>query len=157
MRTLQTVLIASLGLVFLTALSGCSRTPAQKVTDAKANVEAAKENVRTAEADAQLKAEQNAAREEWLVFKRDKEAIIAANDTVIANYKAKMTYTSGKLRDKYDRNIDSLELKNKELKAKLNDYKDSGKNAWEQFKGEFNHDMDQLGTALKGFSLDSKK
>jgi cell division protein FtsB len=157
MSTLKTILIAGLGFGLLVVLASCSKSPEQKVSDAKADVVVAKEDVKVAEANAQLKAEENAAREEWLKFKYEKEAIIAVNDTIITNYKAKMTYTSGKLRAKYDKNIDSLELRNKELKTKLNDYKDNGKNAWDKFKGEFNHDIDQLGTALKGFTVDSKK
>jgi hypothetical protein len=70
---------------------------------------------------------------------------------------ARMTTAGGKLHADYDKKIDALEQKNKELKVKLSEYKDSGKNAWEQFKSEFSHDMDALGAALKDFTVDNKK
>lgn len=157
MKAYRVAILAAGGLAILILLAGCSRSSEQKVADAKADVVAAKADVKSAEADAQLKIQQEVARDEWLSFKSEKEAVIAANDTIIAAYRAKMTYANGKMRAQYDKNIDSLEVKNKELKVKLNDYTGSGKNAWEQYKGEFNQDLDRLGAALKNFTVDNKK
>jgi len=144
--------VVVMGFVSLALLMGCSRSSDQKVEDAKAHAVAAKQDVKDAVADAQA-----AAREEWLNFKSAAEAKIEANNKIIAEYKAKMTTANGKLQAQYDKKIDALEEKNKELKAKLDAYQDSGKDAWEQFKSEFSHDMDALGTALKDFTVDNKK
>ncbi len=152
MRSLNSSGVAVIGFVSLALIMGCSRSPNQKVADAKANVEAAKQDVKAAVADAK-----DAAKEEWQKFKNESEGKISTNDKIVAEYKAKMTATNGKLHRKYDRKIEELEKKNKELKAKLDDYKDDGKNSWEQFEREFDHDMDQLGKALKDFTVDSKK
>ncbi|MDY0151153.1 MAG: hypothetical protein RBS43_02630 [Candidatus Cloacimonas sp.] len=95
--------------------------------------------------------------DEWQAFKAEKETQIAANDKIIADYKVKMTNSKGKLLAAYDKKIDVLEAKNKELKAKLDGYKDEGKDSWEKFKSEFNRDTDELGTALKNFTVNNKK
>jgi TolA-binding protein len=152
MSTPRMSTVVVMGLVSLALLMGCSRSSDQKFADAKAHVAAAKEDVKEATADVQA-----AAREEWLKFKGNADAKIAANEKSIDDYKEKMTTTDGKLQKQYDRKIDALQKKNKELKSKLNDYQDSGKDKWAQFKREFNHDIDELGTALKDFTVDNKK
>jgi hypothetical protein len=151
MLKLSTVLI--MGFVSLTLIMGCSRTAEQKIADAKADVTVAKQDVKDAVADAQTAAE----REDWLAFKGAAEIRIAVNDKSIAEYKLKMTAADGKQHAEYDKRIDALELKNKELRARLDKYPDGGKNTWEQFKSEFSHDMDELGSALKDFAVDNKK
>jgi predicted RNase H-like nuclease (RuvC/YqgF family) len=138
MSTLKLSAVLVMGLLSLAAFAGCSRTSEQKVADAKADVVVAKQDVKDAVADAKTEA-----RQEWLAFKSEAEA--------------RMTTAGGKLHADYDKKIDALEQKNKELKVKLSEYKDSGKNAWEQFKSEFSHDMDALGAALKDFTVDNKK
>lgn len=151
MLKLSTVLV--MGIVSLTMIMGCSQTNEQKVADAKANVTSAKQDVKDAVVDVQAATE----REDWLTFKSAAEARIAVNDKIIVEYKAKMAGADGKLNAKYDERIEALELKNKELRAMLDNYPDSGKNTWERFKSEFSHDMDELGEALKDFTVDNKK
>ncbi|MBL0063003.1 MAG: hypothetical protein IPP40_16355 [bacterium] len=132
---------------------GCSQTSEQKLADAKANVVDLKQDVKVAVAD-----QTEAARQvEWLNFKSNAEIKIISNDKAIADYKVSMTGTNGKRRANYNKKIDALELKNKELKAKLLNYPESGKSSWEQFKNEFNHDMDELGSALKDFAVNNEK
>jgi len=152
MSTLKSFAVMVMGFVLLVVLTGCSSSSEQKVADAKATMAEAKQDVKDAAADAQT-----AAREEWLKFKNEAEAKITANEKSIADYKARMITAGGKLRAEYDKKIDALEKKNKELKAKLDEYQDSGKNTWERFQSEFNHDMDELGAALKDFTVDNKK
>lgn len=55
----------------------------------------------------------------------------------------------------YKSRIDALELKNQELKSRLEAYEKNQSN-WETFKREFNHDMDELGVALADFTVDNK-
>jgi hypothetical protein len=148
MSKLKLSTVVVMGLVLPALFTGCSRTATEKIADAKANVVVAKDAV----ADAQA-----AAREEWLKFKSEGEAKITANERIIAEYKVKMTTADGKLRAKYDQKIDVLEAKNKELKAKLDNYEDAGKSTWEKFKSEFNHDLDGVGAALADITTDNKK
>jgi chaperonin cofactor prefoldin len=109
-------------------------------------------------AEAQLiEANKAAAEMEWQTFKAEQEAKIAANELIVADYKAKMTNSKGKLLAAYDKKVEELELKNKELKTKLDNYTDEGKDSWEKFKSEFNRDISELGEALKNFGVDNKK
>lgn len=147
MRKFKLSIWAALGFASLTLFTGCSRTASEKIADAKANVVVAKDAV----ADAQA-----AAREDWLKFKSEGEAKITANERIIAEYKVKMATADGKLRAKYDKKMDVLEARNQELTAKLDNYEDAGKSTRENFKSEFNHDLDGLGTALKDITTDDK-
>jgi hypothetical protein len=143
MKSQKNILIILICLLTLAVFMSCNKASDKKVAEAQNNAEA-------------LEA-QNVAEKDWMEFKTTVEALIAVNEKTIADYKVKMTDTNGKLKASYDKKIDALELKNKEMKAKLNNYKNDGKTDWEQFKSEFNKDMDNLGTSLKGFVVDSKK
>lgn len=156
MSTTKFFTIASV-LLLLALLTGCSRSAEQKVVDAKATVVAAKQEVRDAEAVARDENQQASARAEWLAFKNEAEALIATNDRIIEEYKSRMTSATGKLTKLYDKRIDVLETQNKSLKAKLNSYQENGKSSWEKFKVELNHDLADLGTSLKAFTVDNKK
>lgn len=46
-----------------------------------------------------------------------------------------------------------LEQKKDKLNARLSEYKDEGLEKWEAFKTEFKRDVDQLGKAIKDFSV----
>jgi len=39
----------------------------------------------------------------------------------------------------------------------MDDYKQDGKENWEKFKAEFNHDMDELGKAFKDLTINNIK
>lgn len=118
-----------------------------------------KKNNDKALAEAQMIEDANkaAAEMEWQAFKAEQETKIAANDLIIADYKTRMTNSKGKLMAAYDKKVEELELKNQEMKTKLAGYTHEGKEAWEMFKTEFNRDISELGEALKGFGVDSKK
>jgi hypothetical protein len=54
----------------------------------------------------------------------------------------------------YEKKIEILEQQNKDLKKRIEDYETS-QSDWEKFKSEFNHDMEELGKALKDFTVDN--
>lgn len=152
MSTQKNYMVMVLGLVLLALMMGCTKSSDPKVANAKKSVNAVTEDVKDALTDAQA-----AFREEWLQFTRESETKFAANNKVIAEYKAKMTTAEGKLQAAYDKKIDMLDKKNKELKAKLDEWKDDGKSDWAQFKSELNRDLETLGNALKDFNVDNTK
>jgi len=43
------------------------------------------------------------------------------------------------------------------MKQKLGDHKEDGKENWNAFKKEFNHDMDELGNAFKDLTVNNVK
>ena len=117
-----------------------------------------KKNNDKALAEAQLiEANKAIAEMEWQTFKTEQEARIAANDLIIADYKARMTNSRGNLLAAYDKKVEELEFKNKEMKTKLDNYTDEGKDSWEKFKSEFNRDISELGEALKNFGVHNNK
>ncbi|MBA3707137.1 MAG: hypothetical protein H0W84_14905 [Bacteroidetes bacterium] len=62
------------------------------------------------------------------------------------------------MRTKYDKRINELEQKNKDLKKRMADYNEQdGKSNWQLFKTEFTHDMDELGNALKDLTVRNTK
>ena len=90
-------------------------------------------------------------------YRKERTEMMAKNDQSIEDLKAKIANEKKDVKADYEKKITELEQKNKDLKAKINDYKDNGKEQWESFKQEFNHDMDELGKALKDLTVNNKK
>jgi len=129
--------------------SSCQSTPSTPQEEAaQAKVDSAKQ---------ELKAAQRAATtEEWEAFKIDSEAKIRINELSIADFKDRMSTSESKFDALYVEKIDKLEQQNKNLKARIENYEKRQSN-WESFKSEFNHDIDELGKALKDLTVDNKK
>ncbi len=85
------------------------------------------------------------------------DAKIAANEKRINELKAKVENEKIEARAARKEKIAELELKNKEMKKRMDEYNDNGKEGWESFKREFNHDMDELGNALDNLTVNNKK
>jgi hypothetical protein len=121
---------------------------ANEVADAKQNLkEVVKEN------DEDKK--ETATADQWKKFKDDTDAKILENEKKMTALTDQMKAKGKKMDDLYARKIDTLQMKNKVLKNKLESY--DMKSDWKKFQDEFNHDMDELGKTLKDFALDNKK
>ena len=57
---------------------------------------------------------------------------------------------------KYEKTLADLEQKASEIKKKVHEYKVEGKDKWAAYNDKFNHDLDELGKALKNFMVKSK-
>ena len=146
--TLITTIFA--GMIFTSCESST-----QEMDNAQANVVEAKKDLKEARQDPQIAAQKTANAEAWKAFKSESELKIRGNETRIAELKEKMK-TSGKTLDAaYAKKIDQLEQKNKDLNARMVAY-EKEQSDWESFKREFNHDMDELGKALKDFTLNNQ-
>lgn len=86
-------------------------------------------------------------------FKNVSENKIIAFEKSIAQLKVKIAAGEKDTREEYSKQLASLEQKNKDMKKKLGDYKEDGKDKGAQFRNEFNHDMDELGKAIEGLTL----
>jgi hypothetical protein len=128
----------------------------EKEQAAQDNVDSAKVAVTEAEEDLD-DAKRVATAEEWQAFKDSTNAKIEENNAEIAKLKLKIKKTGKDMDKAYQRNIDTMEQKNKDLKIKMDSYKNDVNNDWKSFKREFNHDMDELGKSLKDFTVDNKK
>ena len=138
-----------------TVLVGCKSTTKEeiasqeKVDDAEQNLEDAKDSL--------VVAKKAATAEEWQTFKNQTDSVISYNEAQIADLKLKMQKTGKTVDAKYQKNIDILEQKNKNLKVKIDTYKNDANTDWQSFKREFNHDMDEIGKAFKDLTVDNKK
>ena len=119
-----------------------------KVEDAKENVTEAKEDLK----DAQQ--ELNA---EYPAYKIDMNKRIVANETEIARLRAIINKPGEKPLDNARRDkIDDLERRNADLRTRLDGYETKRSN-WEEFKREYNHDMDELGNSFKDMGKNNVK
>jgi uncharacterized protein YaiE (UPF0345 family) len=87
--------------------------------------------------------------DEWQQFKSESEQKIKDNENSIAAFKVKMEKSGTEMKAKYNKEIANLEKANRRMKKKLEEYKNAGKTAWENFKTGFNNDMDKIGKAVK--------
>lgn len=154
MKTLVINFLVSLLILAMAIFSGC-QSSANKVEEAKEDVVEAKEELKEVQAEARAEAIVVANAEEWRVFKADSEAKIKENEIRIDELKVKMK-KSGKTFDAmYEKNIIALEQKNKDMKVRITNY-ENNQSDWNSFTREFNHDMDELGQALKDLTVNNK-
>jgi len=141
-KTILSIAIATLvtGAIF----TGC-QTQAEKRESAKENLQ-----------DAKVEAQKVATAEEWELFKSESEVRIIENENRIAELKVKMKKPGKVLDTQYEKRIDELEQKNRELKTRIENYEKS-QSDWESFKREFNHDVDEIGQALKDLTVDNEQ
>lgn len=120
-----------------------------KVADAREEVQDAKEEL--------MNARKEATAEEWKAFKNQTNIAINENEIRITDLKAKMKKTGNAIDPLYVKKVKELEQKNKDIKFKVETYKNDKASDWESFKREYNHDMSELGQALKDMTVDNTK
>lgn len=153
---MNTKLLALTGGVVLTLLSiGSCSTPAEKAEKADTKVEEAKTDLTDAKKDAAVADKAAMEAEAWKSFKEETERKIARNQLRIDELKSSIKKSGTKAATLYNKSVDSLEARNKNLKMKLDNYS-VGKTNWETFKEEMNNDMNGLGEALKNFTISEK-
>jgi hypothetical protein len=109
----------------------------------------AEENVVDAEKDLQM------AQEEYLLDIKEYRLLsaekIEANEKSIAEFNARIEKEKKNVSADYKAKIIALEQKNSDMKKKMDDYREEGKDKWEIFKTEFGRDMDDLGESISNF------
>lgn len=139
--------VAITALVAGTSITSCDSST-KKVEDAAVKVDQASEDLTDA------KKEFN---EEYAKFQTESEARMVENDKQIAELKANKAQLKKEAKANYDKAIKDIEEKNSALRIKMKEYKEEGKDKWESFKREFNHDMDELGQSLKDLTKNNTK
>jgi hypothetical protein len=147
-------------LAVITCIAGTvmiSCKPATKEQkESQAKVELAKDNLEDAKKGLSI-ANQTASDEELKAFKNSGDSLIRINDLRIIGLKLNIKNTGSTIDTKYQENIAILEQKNKDLKVKMDAYKNDVDSDWQSFKREFKHDTDEIGKALKDLAVDNKK
>ncbi len=135
-------------------LTGC-QSAAEKSEDAQTDVMDAREDLREEQQDAAIAAQEAANEQEWQAFKTDAEMKIKGFEDRIVELKAKMK-KSGKTMDAiYEKNIEILDQKIKDMKTRM-EARNNSESDWESFKREFNSDMEGIGKSLKDLTVDNK-
>jgi len=90
-------------------------------------------------------------------FRKEMEQKIADNEMKIADFNFKIA--NEKLKDKleYEQKTNALELRNKTMKKKLDEYKGDNIAVWESFKSEYNNDMNELQKSIKDLEIENVK
>jgi lipopolysaccharide export LptBFGC system permease protein LptF len=126
-----------------TIFTGC-QSSAKKVANAQDDVIKANEEL-------------NKANQEYLEdiksYRKITAENIIANENNIAEFKARIEKDKKAAKSDYKKKIALLEQKNSDMKKKMDEYTDQGKENWEIFKAEFNNEMDAMAKALKDLQL----
>lgn len=136
-------------------LTGCDSSSKKEET-AKEDVQNVKQDLREVQKDTIKEAQDKANAEEWTAFKTETKLKIKANDVRIAELKLKLKKPGKVLDPIYAQRIEDLSKRNEDLQTKIDNY-GPGQTDWQKFKSEFNHDMDELGHALKDFTVKNTK
>jgi hypothetical protein len=90
-------------------------------------------------------------------FRTSSEARIEQNDMRLTEMEKKSENSNAKLKKQYQERVSALKERNAKMREKLKSDNETNKDKWNEFKREFNHDMDELGKALEEFTKDNKK
>ncbi len=135
--------------VFITGaiLTSC-KSSSEKVENAQENLKEANQDLAKAN-------------EEYLAdiesYRKEASDKYDANEKSIAEFEARIANEKKEAKADYKKRIAGLEQKNSDIKKRMDDYKASGKEEWEKFKLEFNHDMEELGKAFTDFNVKNVK
>jgi hypothetical protein len=143
-----------LGIV-LFSISSCTSTD-QKKEDARNKTQVALDNLNVAQNNENKVAQKAATEDELKTFKLESELKIKNNEVSIAKLKLKMNNKGSALDEVYARRIDSLEIKNRNLKTRMSDYEKTHTD-WGKFKSDFNRDLNQLGKTLNSLTEEHTK
>ncbi|MBK7310106.1 MAG: hypothetical protein IPI93_04775 [Sphingobacteriaceae bacterium] len=155
--------------VGLTALliSGCGENSKKHTEDAKGNIKEANKDLQEATKAAGEEAKTKVI-SDWQNFKNESDSAIAGVEKQIIELKEKIAKANkkereklntdlGKIEQKLNEQKEKLKQKNAEFEANLKKVDNAVEAKNESFKREFKHDMDELGTALKGMFKDNVK
>jgi hypothetical protein len=151
------IALAIIGISAGITFSGCNNPPEKKIEEAREDLH---ESEMKAEKD-KLEAE-NKFEEDYLKYKNEQEERFKENEAEIARYKENSVKLKKSERADYDAKVTNLEERNRNLRTRMDEYdreadKEKRRNGWEDFKREFNHDMEELGNAFRDLGKDNEK
>lgn len=132
--------------------SGCEKTPEKRIEHAEQDLHDAKKEIREA-----IKDVQTAYKDEWHTFQFDMEAKLRDNEYRINELKRQMVKTHAKTKMQFDKEIETVEQRNENLKQRLAEYRDKGKEEWENFKKEFAGEVETIQKSLSDLAESGKK
>jgi hypothetical protein len=150
---MKTRIILNLLLAVLVSISisSCNKSPKAK----EAELNEAKQEVENAEVDLD-----EAKTDSVYAFNKYKSSIqikLVEIEKVITDLKAKIEDKDRKTQTLYYRQLENLQIKNTELKLKIENYKQGPTQKWELFKVDFNNELDDLGKSISTIANNNMK
>lgn len=146
------ITLSTITMIILVALFSSCKSTDQKKEDAQNKTQAALENLNEAQNNENAVAQKASTEEELKTFRLESDLKIKDNEVSIVKLKLKMNKQGSALDEVYARRIDSLQLKNQNLKTRLGNYEKTHTD-WGKFKSDFNRDLDDLGKSLKSLRI----
>jgi len=81
--------------------------------------------------------------------RRTMKNFIEVNEKRINSFKKNMEEAGLKVKEEYNNEMAVLQKKNRNLKKKLEEYKNEGQRKWKKFKTNFKHDRKDIGKTMK--------
>ena len=91
------------------------------------------------------------------LFKRENEEIIISYEKSLTEIKTRLANEKEETQIILEKKLATLEQNSGEMKIRLQEYREDGRENWVSFKNEFNHDMEELGTAFKDLTVNNVK
>lgn len=141
------LIVAVLAFLAGAVLTGCNSS-SDKLEKAKVDSKEANKNLAVANA-AYLADVENYKTETQKRIERDNQSIVEFNSKIKDDQK--------EIKESYQKELGELEQKYANMQKRMDEYQAAGKEDWEKFKAEFDHDMDQLGQSLKDLTTNNIK
>lgn len=152
----KTILIATMFAVIAGTVSiSYGQNHDQKPVSERENVQDA--NRKGLDEKQNFKENQRSSTFEYQNFRKEAGNKIRSNEKRIANLKTKIARIHSREKAEYQKNLRVLEQKNSRLKGTLANYKDREQRNWMSFKRDFDHDADEIGDALKDFTVNNNR
>jgi hypothetical protein len=150
----MSIFIACMSIICTVGFSSCdsSKKDSEK---AEAKLNDAANDLTEARINEQSDSLKLVSAEEWELFKQSTESKIKDHEIRIEFLKKTLKASRTKQTKEISEKIDALEEKNRVLKTRLDNY-DKTQSDWAKFKKDFGYDMDELGNALKNFTIPNK-
>lgn len=145
--------ILSLLIVMTTVSCKTNVEKEEPITEEEAQVEA---DLEIANKDLNKSIVSKANDAEWQLYKQEANITIAENESRIKELKVAIKKTGTTFDENYEKNIESLQQKNNDLKTKITNY-ENNQTDWDAFKREFDSDLQGFSNAFKNLTVNNKK
>jgi prefoldin subunit 5 len=80
-----------------------------------------------------------------------KKELKETQDSLGTDSESSSIFNMENITSKYDEAMSALEVRKNKIKKQIEEYNSEGAENWDSFKKKLGHDLEELGTALKGF------
>lgn len=156
------IVVSLAGLSLIVFTGACSRSSQSKVQDARGKVQEEKQDVNEQQQDVN-QAEQNLNQAEqeasaaWLKdfadFRGAVDKKVADNETLLSEKRNDVARATSGSRETYEKMIEDAQKRNSDLRDRVEGYKYEGDAAWNTFKDDINHQLDDVTSMIKNIDV----